>query len=197
MASTLARKLVLEESIIGFAETFTKSMQERSNFVLQNLAKNIAPKMLFDRLNEDYETKLDNAIDHIISEINEIGISNLSETIERISPLYGLNPSDVSSVFESSLEEEKPKNNLNKLEEHLLKQLDNILEENSGNIISFSDATSTYVTPQECNALVEVYSQLSSENKKQMIDRMVTNKNSFNQVLNFSMNTVVNEERGK
>lgn len=193
MSTDFARKMVQEESILGFTECFVRGMKQRTDYILENLQKGISQKILFDRLNEDYETKLDNTIDHIISEINETGIENLSETINRISALYNINPADVVFMFESAIDSNQPIEeniNYNKLQQHLLKQLNTILDENAGNIISFTDTTSTYVTPQEGNALVEVYSQLGTENKQKMVERMVESKTSFNQVLSFAKQTL-------
>jgi hypothetical protein len=198
MPTKLAQKMVFEESIIGFTEAFSKGMKQRADYILENLTRDFAKRILFDRLNEDYETKLDNAIDHVISCMNEQGLDNLSETIENISPLYGINPADVTAIFESALEDETPinENKFNKLQNHLLNQLNNILEENSGNIVSFADATSVYVMPEESNALVEVYSQLNADNKQKMVDKMVTSKSSFNNVLKFATQTLSEENRG-
>lgn len=194
MSTKFAWRIVTEESPIAMTEALIKAMRERTSAILEGYKTEISPYILFE--NQDYDVKLDNAIDYVINEVNESGINSLVESIDKAAPIFKINRADLKAVFESAIndEDERPlmieEIDLNQFQSSFLSKLDNILEDNSGNILGFLDTTSAYITPQEGKALVEVYSNLNAENKKKLVEKLVSSKREFNKVLNFALSTL-------
>ncbi len=192
-ATKLARQIVIRESPIGMTESLVKAMNERTAAILEGLKGELTPGILLRTNSAEYDQTLDEAIDYVIREINESGIDSINDAIEKSGKLFNINAADVRAVFESVIEDGsggqviEEEIDLNKFQNNFLSKLDNILEQNSGNILGFLDTTSAYVTPQEGKVLVEVYSNLNADNKKKLVEKLVSSKREFNKVLNFAV----------
>jgi hypothetical protein len=193
MSTKLARKIVVSESPIGMAEAFTLAMQERTNAILEGLFIEMAPGILLDNASDDYDTKLDNAIDYVMGQVNESGIDCLESAIVKSSNIFRVNKADIQAIFENAINDDTEiveNINYDKFQKTFLQTLDNILEQNSGNIVGFLDTTSAYVTPKEGKVLVEVFSNLNPENKQQMVEKLISSKRNFNSILKFAESTL-------
>jgi hypothetical protein len=190
-ASKLARNIVLCESPIGKTNYFLKAMKERTDAILEGIRRQVAESILLEAPNSSYEDRLDNAIDYVMRRINESGINVLPESIERGSRLLRVKSEDLRAIFETAVNYDREDNlqekvNHDEFQAKFVDKLNQIVENNAGNILAFLDTTSAYVTPMEAKSLVEVYSQLSNNNKHKMIDKLVSSRREYNKLIEFA-----------
>lgn len=197
MATKLAKRIVGTESPIEMTESFAQAMKDRAKAICEGLRKEFAERILLENSDDvDYDNKLDSAIDYTFRYINTFGLEKINEGVKKASSIFGIEKADLENMFESSLETEEidelQKNDRSLFEDfeiNFLSGLDNIIENGSGNILAFKDATSAYITPEEGEKLLEVYSQLNDENKKKMVENLTEGKQKYQKVLEFSMNS--------
>jgi len=71
--------------------------------------------------------------------------------------------------------------------ESVIATLADIVEGNEDAIVTFTNNTSTFVTPNVATKLLEVWLSLNEENRAIFIDRLAEGHNSFNTMVEFSL----------
>ncbi len=195
MATKLAQRIVSSNSPIEMTEAFVLAMKERTGSICEGVRKEFASTILLENPEDtDYDKKLDSAVDYTLRSITKNGLASITESIEKASTIFKVEKGDLEHMFESSIAPETSEEIdapirggiFEDFEINFLSGLDNILENNSGNILMFKDSTSEYVTPEEGEKLLELYSNLNEDHKKQMVERLVSSKKEYKKLVEFA-----------
>lgn len=195
MVTKLAMRIIESDSPIAMAEAFITAMNGRAAAILEGVKIQHAGSILLENAGEqDYDNKLDAAIDYVIRFTQQFGLESIAEGVEQASPIFSVDIHDLIEVFDSALSVDDTvsapvETAIISENKDFLVKLDRILESNEGNILGFKDRSSAYVTPMEASSLLELFAELSPENQKTMIEKLVSSKKDFDKLVVFSEQT--------
>ncbi len=188
MATKLAYKFIDADSPFVITEAFCDAMSERVFAIVEGIKKQRSTNILFAEETKSYEGKMDSAINYVIEDVNQNGVENITESIDKGATLYGVKSEDLKSILENAINDDEIVENMvfETFETNFLSSLDTILENREGKIVMFKNTSSAYITPQESESLLEVYSQLNTENKKKLVETACNSRKDYNNVVQFA-----------
>lgn len=192
MASKFAKRIVESDSPLMMAEAFVSCLNEKTETLYKSLKEQKANYILVeDPTLVEYDEKLDAAINFVIEKIEKDGINVIAEAIVEAAPVFKVTEKDLRNVFEDAIADDITEDieeipTFEFFQSSFLKKIDAINESSTGDVVGFQDLSSVYVTPEEGRALAELYSNLNNENKKRLVEKLVSSKKEFNELVKFA-----------
>jgi hypothetical protein len=182
-------------------------VRESVNELCGKMAKNL---LIDTPLLEDYgypmekeEVELSgalaNAVEHVITAVEENGLDNIGEAVNEAVRVHGCSMEELENWVESALTEycaesvEETKNEdienitYQPYGESMLSSMRESVRSDTDVVVSFENKTATRVSPIEAKAMLEVYNELSMDNKLFFVESASKNIEGFRKVLGFSV----------
>lgn len=154
----------------------------------------------------DISTSLSNAIESVITAVEENGLDCIPEAVNEAARIHQCSMEELESWVESALSEycvecvvETKNEDFENITyqpygESFLSAIRESVNSNLEVILNFENKTAAKVSPVEANTLLEVYKQLSTDNKLFFVESASKNELGFRKILNFSTEAL--KERG-
>jgi len=210
--ATKDKPLNMAEVLIVKLNGMAKQLFNETKF---DLAKNL---LLNTPLLEDYgypmekeeidmPSALSNAIESVIIAVEENGLDCIPEAVNEAAHIHGCNMEELENWVESALseyciecvDEETKKEDIENITyqpygESFLSSIRESISSNLDVVLNFENKTAAKISPIESKALLEVYKELSTDNKLFFVESASKNELGFRKILNFSTEAL--KERG-
>jgi hypothetical protein len=155
----------------------------------------------FDNMDEEVELTgaLADAVEHVINAVEENGLDNIGEAVNEAAHIHGCSMEELENWVESALEnycaesvEETKNEDIENITyqpygESMLSSMRESVNSDTDVVVSFENKTASRVSPVEAKAMLEVYNQLSVDNKLFFVESASKNVEGFRKVLGFSI----------
>jgi hypothetical protein len=191
MKSTILNKFiksVILEDPSSMAESFNKLMNEKLNKIYETKVVELA-KTFFNlsEAQEVFSYELSNALVYVVEGLKTSPISLLPTLMAEASTKFGAHVSDIAEALREAVETEDEKIQYEPIHENFLKSLNTIITESRPCVLEFKNKTARKITVDEASDLAKMYSKLESDQKIQMVEKMVESRLGFEGLLKFSL----------
>lgn len=209
----------VKDQPLKMTEVFIYKINTMVRNQLQEVSREYAKNLLIDTpLLEDYgypmekeETEvsgqLADAIESVIAAVEENGLDNVVEAMNHAAYIHGCKMEELETWMEEALsgyhvecvDEASKKEDFENITyqpygESLLSAVRESLKTDTEVMVQFEDRTAAKISPIEAGALLEVYKELSIDNKLYFVESASKNIQGFRKIVGFVTQTL--KERG-